>query len=122
MTEISRENAQRILLQICYDGEFPNNSDKAFGRAISDMERVGELEKENAELKQKLENIEQIIKKYNLQDITRDDVDYYDYMNDDCDGNCDECNHTECDEHPHQKYLHRYSQFVCNENARSQWW
>lgn len=48
--------------------------------------------------------------------------DHYEYMNDDCDGDCNNCNHKDCDEHPHQKYLHRYSDFVCNENTRSQWW
>lgn len=48
--------------------------------------------------------------------------DYYEYMNDDCDEDCDKCNHQECDEHPHQKYLHRYSAFVNHENASNQWW
>lgn len=31
--------------------------------------------------------------------------DYYEYFNDDCDGDCNNCNYTKCDEHPHQKYL-----------------
>ena len=48
--------------------------------------------------------------------------DYYEYWNDDCDGDCDNCNHKDCDEHPYQKYLNRYSDFVNNENSRSRWW
>lgn len=45
MSEISREEAKEILLQICYDGEFPNDSSLAFNKAISDMEKLEKIEK-----------------------------------------------------------------------------
>ena len=65
MSEISREETTKWLeksapIFVCTPSEFERFG-FAINKAISDME--------------KLENIEQIIKKYNLQDITRDDVD-----------------------------------------------
>lgn len=32
-----------------------------------------------------------------------------DYITDDCNGDCDECDCVECDEHPVQKRYHRFS-------------
>ena len=32
-----------------------------------------------------------------------------DYIDDDCDGDCDACNCETCDEHPVQKRYHRFS-------------
>lgn len=47
--------------------------------------------------------------------------DYYEYMNDDCDGDCDNCNYTKCDEHPYQKYLDRWGDLVRKSNANHGW-
>lgn len=39
--------------------------------------------------------------------------DYYEYMNDDCDGDCDECDCKDCDEHPQNRIRRR------NEKSKS---
>jgi len=78
MSEISREEVMEHLKNYNYwiDGGY-SWIDDVIRKAISDMERVEVLEKENAELKHKLDKIEQLLNIAN-NDIRLDNG--WDYM------------------------------------------